>query len=115
MDDIVVQDAIGYSFKGLQCCPIIEEIVKELKLESNRYWMRPVTKDDWYANGDYIVMQSEPILLEEYELTYDIPYTIYTKNKVMFAGYLIDSYLEYIGYLEGCLLKEIDNKKEDTE
>lgn len=114
-DKPIIQDAIGYSFKGLERYEFIEEIIKEFKLDSNRYWMRLAQEDDcWFTTGDYVVYQTEPTMLEEYDLTYDIPYNENNIEIVMFVEYLIDSMLSYIGYLEGCLLKEIDNKKGDT-
>ena len=96
--DDIIQEAIGYSFKGISRFVLIEDIIHELKLESDRYWMRPST----------------PILIDEYDLTYDIPYDDKNISKVKFAEFLIDSYIEYIGYLEACMKKEIDNKKEDV-
>ena len=114
MDDKpTIQDAIGYSFEGITCVPFIESIIQELGIESNKYWMRPAEIGDWYATGDYVITQTEPKLIEEYELVYDMPYTEQTKNRVLFAGHLIDSMLEYIGYIEGCYEKE-DNKKGGT-
>lgn len=116
-DDITIQNAIGYSFKGMVKFQIIEELVKELNLECNKYWMRPSTDEDWFVKGDWVILREEPnpILLDEYELQYDLPYDDTTASITKFAEFLIDSYLEYIGYLEGCLKQEIDNKKEDTE
>ena len=114
-DEIIVQNAIGYNFKGMTRVVFLEEITKELRLEVNKYWMRPSTDEDWFAHGDWIILEQEPnpILLDEYELTYDLPYDDRSEAKVKFAEYLIDSTLEYIGYLEGCL-KVKENKKEDS-
>ena len=114
-NEIIVQNAIGYNFKSMVRVVFLEEITKELKLEVNKYWMRPSTEEDWFSHGDWVILEQEPnpILLDEYELTYDILYTKDTEAKVKFAEFLIDSYLEYIGYLEGCLKVE-DNKKGDT-
>lgn len=115
-DEIIIQDAIGYSFKGIARFQIIEELAREFKLECNKYWMRPSTDEDWFAKGDWIILREEPnpVLVDEYELQYDMPYDDTTAPKVKFAEFLIDSYLEYIGYLEACMEKEIDNKKEDV-
>ena len=115
--DIIMQDAIGYSFKGLPEVRIVEDIIRELNIESNKYWMRPATEQDWFAKGDWIILREtpNPELIDEYELQYDMPYDKTNESVVKFAEYLIDSYLEYISYIEGCLEKEIDNKKEDTE
>lgn len=114
--DDIIQEAIGYSFKGISRFVLIEDIVHELKLESDRYWMRPSTPEDWFEKGDWIILRQEPdpILIDEYDLTYDIPYNDKNISKVKFAEFLIDSYIEYIGYLEACMEKEIDNKKEEN-
>jgi len=113
----IIQEAIGYSFKGLYKFEYLEELINEFHLESNRYWTRPATEEDWFTKGDWVVLREEPnpALIDEYDLTYDIPYTDSTVNKVKFVEYLADTMLEYLGYLEACLEKEIDNKKEDTE
>lgn len=117
-NEIIIQNAIGYNFKGLTKVTFIEEIARELKLELNKYWMRPAQKSDWFTEGDWVILKQEPnpILLEEYELTYDLPYDDKTEARVKFAEFLIDSTLEYLGYIEDCLNKEEDdNKKEDTQ
>lgn len=116
-NEIEIRDAIGYSFKGLEAFPYLEELIKELGLESERYWMRPSTDEDWFVKGDWVILrqQPNPILLDEYELQYDIPYDDSNINKVMFLEYLVDTMLEYIGYLEKCYEQDIDNKKEDTQ
>lgn len=115
-EEPIIRDAIGYSFKGLSRFVIIEDIIKELKLESERYWMRPATDEDWFSKGDWVILRQEPnlILVDEYELQYDIPYDDNNIETVMFAEFLIDSYIEYIGYLEACIEKEMDNKREGT-
>lgn len=111
-NDIIVQNAIGYNFKGLTHFIFLEEVARELRLEVNKYWMRPSTEEDWFSHGDWVILQQEPnpILLDEYELTYDLPYDKRSEAKVKFAEFLIDSMLEYIGYLEGCLRKETEEK-----
>lgn len=112
MEEPIVQDAIGYNFKGLEKFEFIEEIIKEFNLDSNRYWMRPAQEDDWFTTGEFVVSQTKPILLEEYDLTYDIPYDDSNIETVKFAEFLIDSMISYIGYLEGCLQKEIEENNE---
>lgn len=109
-DNFEIQDAIGYSFKGLEEVPFIENIIQEFGLASSRYWMRPATKEDWFCNGDFVVTQTKPILINEYDLTYDIPYNKDNIYTVMFAEFLIDSYIEYIGYLEVCLEKGMEEE-----
>jgi hypothetical protein len=110
--DVEIRDAIGYSFPGLEAFPYIEELIDELGLESERYWMRPATREDCFAKGDWVILrqQPNPVLLDEYELQYDIPYDDSNINKVMFLEYLVDTMLEYIGYLEGCLEKEMEEE-----
>ena len=111
-NEIIVQDAIGYSFKGLTTFTFIEEVANELRLEVNKYWMRPAVPEDWFVKGDWVILKQEPneILLDEYELQYDIPYNQTNEAKVKFAEYLIDSMVEYIGYLEACIEKEMEKK-----
>lgn len=116
-EEPIVRDAIGYSFKGLEKFTYLEELIEEFGLESERYWMRPATGEDWFTKGDWVILrqQPNPVLLDEYELQYDIPYDDTNIYKVMFLEYLVDTMLEYIGYIEKCLEQEVDNKKEDTE
>ena len=111
-DEVIIQDAIGYNFKGLTHFIFLEEIARELGLEVNKYWMRPSTEEDWFVKGDWVILKQEPnkMLVDEYELTYDMPYNKHNEAKVKFAEFLIDSMLEYIGYLEGCLEKEMEEK-----
>lgn len=108
--DVTIQDAIGYSFKGLSDVRIIEDIINELHIESDKYWMRPATDEDWFPEGDWIISRDtpNPELIDEYELQYNTPYDETNESIVKFAEYLIDSYLEYIGYLEACLEKEME-------
>lgn len=116
-EEPIIQDAIGYTFKGMDRFVIIEDIISELNLDSERYWMKPAINSEWFVSGDWIILRDKPAdsIIDEYDLQYDIPYNDNNIDTVMFAEFLIDSYIEYIGYLEGCLLQEIDNKKEDTE
>ena len=111
-NEIIIQDAIGYSFQGLDKFTFIEDLAHELNLELNKYWMRPSTEEDWFAKGDWVILKQEPneILIDEYELQYDIPYDKHNEAKVKFAEFLIDSMLEYVGYIEGCLQKEMEEK-----
>lgn len=114
-EEDIIQEAIGYSFEGLDVFVLIEDLCNEFKLDYSKYWMRPKRKEDWYCTGDYVIAQKEPILLEEYDLTYDIPYDDKNISKVKFVEFLIDSYIEYIGYIEACCKQEIDNNEKDTE
>jgi hypothetical protein len=111
-EEPIIRDAIGYSFPGLEAFPYLEELIKELGLESERYWMRPATREDCFAKGDWVILrqQPNPVLLDEYELQYDIPYDDKNIYQVMFLEYLVDTMLEYIGYLEGCLEKESEEE-----
>lgn len=109
------RESIEYVFDSLEAVPYVEEVIRELHLGACKYWSRPVTREDWFATGDLVITKQLPILLEEYDLNYDIPINKDNKYLVGFAEYLIDSMLAYIGYLEGCLKQKIDNKKEDTE
>lgn len=115
--DVEIRDAIGYSFKGIDKFTYIEELIDEFGLESERYWMRPATQEDWFVKGDWVILRQppNPILADEYELQYDIPYDDKNIETVMFLEYLVDTMLEYIGYLEKCYEEDVDNKKEDTQ
>lgn len=101
-DNFEIQDAIGYSFKGLEEVPFIESIIQEFGLASSRYWMRPATEEDWFCKGDFVVTQTKPILINEYDLTYDIPYNKDNIYTVMFVEHLIDTTLESMGLIEKC-------------
>lgn len=49
-EEPIIRDAIGYSFKGLSRFVIIEDIIKELGLESERYWMKPAINSEWFVS-----------------------------------------------------------------
>lgn len=107
-EEPIVRDAIGYSFKGLEKFTYLEELIKELGLESERYWMKPAINSEWFVGGDWIILRDKPSdsIIDEYELQYDIPYDDSNIYKVMFLEYLVDTMLEYIGYIEKCLEQE---------
>lgn len=106
---------IDYQFDGeFDGVVWLEEICNSLGIEVEKYWMRELDEETWL--GDSIVtVKTKPEIAELYNLTYSLLVPNYqTNNKAKFAEWLIDNMLEYIGYIEACLLKDIDNKKEDV-
>lgn len=94
----------------------LEDICKEFNLNVTDYWVREATKEDWFATGEYVVKKTKPIpeLINEYEHAYSILIDENNRDVSLFADKLIDGLINVWSYLEGCLEKEIDNKKGDT-
>lgn len=101
---------IEYEFMAGYKVPWLEDTLKEFNIETKESWLKIDEDEDW-STPSFIF--KEPDYPDLYSITYtclaeiDNPYHD-------FAESLIESLLSYTGYLEGCLQKEIDNKKGDT-
>lgn len=101
---------IEYEFMEGYRVPWLEEIMKEFGVEVKESWHKIDEDEDWFTPN---FIFHEPDYPDLWQIVYtclaeiDNPYHD-------FAESLIESLLSYTGYLEGCLQKEIDNKKGDT-
>lgn len=98
---------IEYEFNLGYRVPWLEGILKEFKIETKESWQKLDSDTDWFASS---CVFHEPTYPEFYSITYTCLPEISNPNHE-FAESLIESLLSYVGYLEGCLLKEI---KEDN-
>ena len=118
MKDEELYTTIDYQFNGDYDNVIwLEEICNSLDIELEKYWMRELEEVNIFTGENIIVSREKPEIAELYTLTYSLLVCNYETNPIaQFAEYLIDSMLEYIGYLEACLRidKENKNKKRDT-
>ena len=114
MKDEELYSTIDYQFDGDMDNVIwLEEICDSLNIDYETYWMREVDEDSPWMEEKIIVCKEKPVVSELYFLTYSLLVCNYDTNPTAkFAEYLIDSMLEYVGYLEACLIQEKkDNKK----
>lgn len=94
---------IEYEFQEGYRVAILEEILKEFKVETKVCWWKDL---DFFDKPQYIFR--EPDYPDLYNIHYTILYEVGNKDHE-FADTLIDSYLSYIGYIEKCLTKEDEN------
>lgn len=88
----------------------LEDICREFNLDVKTYWIKEATRDDWFATGDYVVIETKPIpeLINEYEHAYSILINDSNREVSLFADSLIDSLVQTWGYLEECLKQEME-------
>lgn len=111
-----IYDTIDYLTDGeVDHIVFLEDICREFNIDVEKYWIRDATKEDWFAQGDYVITRTKPILIEEYQHGYSLLINSTNKNLVLFADSIISTLIENWGYLEACYNINTDKKNKKKE